>query len=145
MAAAIQPVGPTLCISTCTASAEELAMIWLHVVDNKVHATGRESDGIDNLGSGLDRETIIWWRLWNAHLLSSRERERVKWRFIVRSVCDYCCPRSLVVIIARLSHGERMVDERSLAITCHFSATKLIAGRFKYLILNARVRSLRLL
>ena len=48
----------------------------------------------------------------------------------LRSVCDYFCPRSLVVIITRLSHGDRMVDVRSLAITCHFSATKLIAGRF---------------
>ena len=78
-------------------------------------------------------ETLICW---------ARERERVKWRFIVRSVCDYFCPRSLVVIIARLSHGERMVDVRSFAITCHFSATKLIAARFlnmfKNLILNAR-------
>ena len=60
----------------------------------------------------------------------------------LRSVCDYFCSRSLVVIIAWLSHGDHMVDVRSLAITCHFSATKLIAGRFlnmfKNQILNAR-------
>ena len=29
----------SLCISTCTAWAEELAMLWLHGVDNKVHVT----------------------------------------------------------------------------------------------------------
>ena len=33
----------SLCISTCTAWAEELAMLWLHGVDNKVHITGREA------------------------------------------------------------------------------------------------------
>ena len=48
----------------------------------------------------------------------------------LRLVCDFFCPRSLVVIMARLSHGDRMVDVRSLAITCHFSATKLIPGGF---------------
>ena len=56
--------------------------------------------------------------------------------------CGQFATTSALEVIPWLSHGDHMVDVCSLAITCHFSATKLITGRFlnmfKNQILNAR-------
>ena len=74
---------------------------------------------------------------------------RVSQKMVARLSCDwraFTCGQfattSALEVIAWLSHGDHMVDVCSLAITCHFSATKLITGRFlnmfKNHILNAR-------
>ena len=44
-------------------------------------------------------------------------------------ICGQFATTSALEVITWLSHGDHMVDVRSFAITCHFSATKLIPGR----------------
>ena len=122
-----------LCILTCTAWAEELAMIWLHGVDNKVHVTGREAGedpGFSNRGGAksfnmcmqrIFRPRIAWHQFaWQWH-----ECRKNGCAFIVRlacvyvrSVCDNFCPRSNRMVVARRPHGGRMFTCHHLPLLC---------------------------
>ena len=113
----------SLCTSTCTSWAEELAMVWLHGVDNKVHVTGREAGadpGFSNRGGAksfnmcmqrIFRPRITWHHIdWQWHEYRKMvARLSCDWRAFT---CGQFATTSALEVIAWLSHGDRMVDTR---------------------------------
>ena len=116
----------SLYISTCTAWAEELAMLWLHGVNNKVHVTGRETGADEDFGrKKFQHAHMPAANRLASHRLAGGTSVANGCAFIVRlacvylrSVCDYFSPRSLVVIIARRPHGGRTLICHHLPLLC---------------------------